>query len=186
SGAIEEAKLLSSRTSSAAVVYFYCSFDVSASQEPANILGSFLAQLSAIFPEILEDLKSYYRQLLLPSVEDLIQIILKHSAPIQTLFIFIDALNETNKAEEALEAVLELQKRAGNMRIMVTSSSPPVATVMQENSALIEVTMSASSTREDIQAFVNNQVDERALFRHLDAATKKHIKRFLVEKSDGM
>ena len=123
SAAIEQVKSLNRGTPSVAVVYFYCSFDNIASQEPVSILGSFVAQLSDPFPEILNDLKDSYEQLLIPDIETQIELILKHTASLQKLFVLVDALNESYQAEAALEALLELGKRASNIRVLVSSTT---------------------------------------------------------------
>ena len=68
---------------------------------------------------------------------------------------------------------------------MLTSTGRPRETSLRNRPGLFKVTMSNSSTREDIQMYVSTQVEERPGLCDLSVSIKEHIKNVLPEKADG-
>lgn len=116
----------------------------------------------------------------------MLELILKHTRKLRTLLVFVDALNESSQSEKVLRAILELEKQASNIRVMLTSTLRPLEIDMQNCPGITEVTMSHKLTLEDIQAYVDTQLEERPGLCHLTESAKEHIKSVLLEKADGM
>ncbi|RAK99927.1 uncharacterized protein BO80DRAFT_465655 [Aspergillus ibericus CBS 121593] len=183
--AIEEAQMVAKNMQQpgAHVVYFYCSFQHSASQSLANLLGAMLAQLSHSFPEISGELNTYFQRKSPPTPDNLIQLLLKYGSRVLKLYIFVDAINETDETDNILKSLMAIMERAHNVYVMATSTSPPSTPGKIQ---LVKETMKPSSNRDDIRAFVNLQLELQPALRRLPSQTKAHISELLTSKSDGM
>ncbi|KAH1641177.1 hypothetical protein KXW91_005870 [Aspergillus fumigatus] len=128
STAIEAVKdAIATRTSSQ-VIYYYCSFHLTTSQELVYLLGALLVQLSESYPEILDELQESFKRRALPQPDELVSLLLKFTKPLSELFIVVDAINESRKSAQILDALLTLLESSHNIRIMVTSTTlPPVS-----------------------------------------------------------
>ncbi|KAH2311314.1 hypothetical protein KXW18_006024 [Aspergillus fumigatus] len=128
STAIEAVKdAIATRTSSQ-VIYYYCSFHLTTSQELVYLLGALLVQLSESYPEILDELQESFKRRALPQPDELVSLLLKFTKPLSELFIVVDAINESRESAQILDALLTLLESSHNIQIMVTSTTlPPVS-----------------------------------------------------------
>ena len=62
SSAVEDIRSLVSQDETIGLAFFYCAFNDAASQEPANILGSLLADLARSQPDLLPEFESESRK----------------------------------------------------------------------------------------------------------------------------
>ncbi|KAF4269743.1 hypothetical protein KXV29_008849 [Aspergillus fumigatus] len=119
STAIEAVKdAIATRTSSQ-VIYYYCSFHLTTSQELVYLLGALLVQLSESYPEILDELQESFKRRALPQPDELVSLLLKFTKPLSELFIVVDAINESRKSAQILDALLTLLESSHNIRIML-------------------------------------------------------------------
>ena len=187
SSTIRAAQSLGRDSSQTAVAYFYCSFDEAASQDPINMVGSFLSQVSTVCPNILEGLEVGFTRRERPNLEDLEQQLTYQTArrSLKTL-LFVDAVNECKKIEPMIDTLLRLAKSASDIRVLFTSTEedplitaltglePPKATIL---------TMSAVSA--DIVLYIEAKLQEKKNLRRLPAETRERIKVMLIKKADG-
>ena len=62
SSAVEDIRSLVSQDETIGLAFFYFAFNDAASQEPANILGSLLADLARSQPDLLPEFESEFRK----------------------------------------------------------------------------------------------------------------------------
>jgi hypothetical protein len=191
SAAIEEAKsILASSSASIAVTYFYCTFDNIASHDPVTVLGSILVQLNAAIPSVLSDEKygfhRGYQTLNVPSIDNLIYLINRHAVTMQRVYVFVDALNESNLPSSILLALQKLHSEVRNISIMITSTSMSLTEGIRGASNLLEIQMDFPSVQADIRTYVCHQVEVREIFRNLPLHIKEELQTVIPEKADGM
>ncbi|PWY81656.1 hypothetical protein BO94DRAFT_147484 [Aspergillus sclerotioniger CBS 115572] len=165
------------------LIYFYCSFQLGASQSLQNLLGALLAQLSYALPEISADLKTCFERRSPPTPDSLIQLLLKYGSRVQKLYIIVDAINESDEADDILKSLMAILEASENVYVMTTCTSPPST---QCKVRYLKETMKPSSNKYDIQAFVNLQLELQPALRRLPSQTKVHISNLLSSKADGM
>ena len=188
SSAIKAAQSMGRNNPQIAVAYFYCSFDEIASQDPVNMLGSFISQVSSLCPNILEGLDAGFARKDRPAVKDLEQSLTYQTvrSSLKTL-LFVDAVNECKKSEPMIDSLLRLAKDTSDVRVLFTSTDedplieeltlldPPKAT---------SVRMSALSA--DIDMFIDAKIKEKKNLQRLPPEMREEIKDVLSRKSDGM
>ena len=165
------------------IVYFYCSFQLSASQSLQNLLGALLVQLYYALPEISGELKTCFQKKSPPTPDNLIQLILKYGSRAQKLYIIVDAINESNEADAILKSLMTILEGAENVYVMTTGTSPPSTPC---KTRFLKEIMKPSSNRDDIRAFVNLQLELQPALRRLPLQTKLHVSNMLSSKADGM
>ncbi|PKX92396.1 uncharacterized protein P174DRAFT_512989 [Aspergillus novofumigatus IBT 16806] len=173
-----------SKRPSSTVIYYYCSFHLSSSQELVYLLGALLVQLSGTCPDILDELQESFKKRALPLPDVLIRLLLKYTKALSELFIVVDAINESSESAKILEALLTLLESSDNIRIMVTSTtSPPVS---NPTISTLRAQMRPSTNRIDIEAFLNTQLQSAPALQRLPEHIKSRIKTVLLEKAGGM
>ncbi|KAE8381438.1 hypothetical protein BDV26DRAFT_278821 [Aspergillus bertholletiae] len=183
STAIEEATKVTQGTSFNLALFTYCSFQLSASQKLVHVLGALLAQLSDQFPQALDGLEPDFRKKSLPSPNTLLQIILDYARQLKRLYIFVDAVNESDECEDIVNALLTLAASEHQIRVMATST---VASVTLNKNDLMRAQMKPSSNQSDIRDFVKVQLEKRPSLRYLPPRTKADITSTLITKANGM
>ncbi|EAW10805.1 uncharacterized protein ACLA_052780 [Aspergillus clavatus NRRL 1] len=179
---IEAIKDLIADRPSSRLAYYYCSFRSSTSQELVYLLGSLLVQLSNTFPGILQDLTDNFRKKALPPPDVLIKLILKYTKQLTELFIVVDAVNESHESESIIEALVTLL-RASNIHMMISSTSFPP---LDGSFGVCKIQMMPSTNKDDIQAFLDAQLESVPTLRRLPEHTKRQIENTLIEKAHGM
>ncbi|UDD57074.1 hypothetical protein AFCA_004589 [Aspergillus flavus] len=155
----------------------------SASQKLIHVLGALLAQLSDRFPQTLDVLEPDFRKKSLPSPNTLLQILRSHARELKRLYIFVDAVNESDECEDILSTLLTLAESEYQIHVMVTSTA---ASVTLSKDDLLRAQMKPSSNQNDIQDFVNAQLETRPSLRYLPPHTKRDITSVLITKANGM
>ncbi|GMF71001.1 unnamed protein product [Aspergillus oryzae] len=156
---------------------------LSASQKLIHVLGALLAQLSDRFPQTLDVLEPDFRKKSLPSPNTLLQILRSHARELKRLYIFVDAVNESDECEDILSTLLTLAESEYQIHVMVTSTA---ASVTLSKDDLLRAQMKPSSNQNDIQDFVNAQLETRPSLRYLPPHTKRDITSVLITKANGM
>ncbi|KAJ5826063.1 hypothetical protein N7474_003201 [Penicillium riverlandense] len=185
--AVDELVSMTTKGQEINFAYFYCTFGDTASQDPVNILGSFVAQLSESVPSILDSIWPLYEEnaknqshrhpVDLSTLEDAI---VKATFGKRPIVLLIDAINESSHMEYIKRSLLKLSSQSSNIRILVTGT----AEVISERHASI-VYMNASIIRNDIDTFVHYRLEHDDMLRNLSAKLKDEIWRTLVKGADG-
>lgn len=167
--------------------YFYCTFGNAASQEPVNVLGSLVTQISSTIPEILHDILPLYDRIQrnqahrhpvnLAALEDAI---IKYSSGETQVVLLVDAINESVHAERLKISLLRLAHLSTNIRILVTSTLHMIS----PNHANV-VNMNTESIQEDIEAFIHHRLDQDETLRNLTGCQKGEIRSTLTNDADG-
>ncbi|CAD6576467.1 MAG: hypothetical protein ASARMPREDX12_007895 [Alectoria sarmentosa] len=186
SSAIKNAQLIARDNSQVAVAYYYCSYDEGASQDPIHMVGSFISQVSAVYPNMLEGLDVAFARKEKPSLKDLEERLAYQTArsSLRTL-LFVDAVNECKKMEPMIEALLRLAQSA-NIRVLFTNTeeSPNVTELTElEPPKATALRMSVSA---DIDLFIEARIQEKKNLHRLPPEMREEIKAVLNQKADGM
>ncbi|OBT96480.2 hypothetical protein VE01_05654 [Pseudogymnoascus verrucosus] len=174
------------------VLYFYCSFDDQATQDPVNILASFIVQLSHQVPELLDDFMPEYlkaKQHSTPaqlSIEQLEKIFMAHTRSLPHVFLFLDAVNECQDASAISDLLVRLALRCSNLRMLITSTrelnNPEPSGTLQT----LVVQMDSSSVTKDISIFVDDMLALDQGLRNVTMELKADIRSTVISNSDGM
>lgn len=169
------------------MAYFYCTFGDVASQEPINILGSLVAQLSSMMPSILDGIRPLYQEALKQQTHTPpIEITVLEDAIIQTssdktrVVLLIDAINESLHAEYIKRSLLGLADMSTNLRILVTSTEDIIS-----SRYVTTMTMDAEIIQQDIAAFINHRIQQDETLRNVSAKLKDEIRTTLLHDADG-
>ncbi|KAJ5612966.1 hypothetical protein N7510_006160 [Penicillium lagena] len=167
--------------------YFYCTFGDTASQDPVNILGSFVAQLSESMPSILDTIWPIYEEKAKSQahrhpidVSALEDALIKATFSERPIVLLLDAINESSHMEDIKRSLLKLSSESSNIRILMSGT----ADVISKGYASI-VNMNASIIRDDIDTFVRYRLEHDDMLRNLSAKLKDEIWGTLVRGADG-
>ncbi|GAD91601.1 hypothetical protein PVAR5_0174 [Paecilomyces variotii No. 5] len=185
--AVDELMSMSSSDQEFAFAYFYCTFGDTASQDPVNILGSFVVQLSEAIPSILETIWPLYEKATklnahtspidITSVEDAI---IKHASGPRRVVLFVDAMNESAHMENIKCSLLRLSDLSPHIRILVTGTTDVFTA---EHASIIN--MNGVIIRSDIHSFVRSGLQQDETLRNLSPKLKEQILAAIVEGADG-
>jgi hypothetical protein len=154
------------------------------SQQPDYFLGGLLSQLSLIYPEILQDLKDSFERRVLPSIDALIDLVCRSAIHLKKTILFVDAINESPESDVFFSILSTLADSIPNLFIMITSTTPPPA--LYGDKALFKVRMQSDSNKDDIHAFIHEQLQSQPALRRLNTDAKNQIIATLIEKANGM
>ena len=187
SSAIRAAQSMGKHDPQIAVAYFYCSFDEVASQDPANMVGSFLSQISTMCPDILEGLDVYFARKQRPAIKELEQHFMNQTArsSLKTL-VFVDAVNECKKIEPMINTLLRLAQSRSDIRVLFTSTEEdPLITEWTHLTPPKATSLRMSALSADIHIFIDAKLKEKKNLQGLSSEKIKEIKRVLSSKADG-
>jgi hypothetical protein len=184
SAAIEKTKHAIQKSTSTQILYFYCSFRSAMSQQPDHFLGSILSQLSSTFPEILRELRDSFERRVLPTIDALVDLVCRNLIHLEKTVLFVDAVNESAESDAFFSILSSLVNSIPNLFIMVTSTTPPPA--LYSDKSLFKVRMQSNSNKDDIHAFIYEQLQSRPSLRRLSPDAKNQIIATLTKKADGM
>ncbi|OQD77451.1 hypothetical protein PENDEC_c002G01225 [Penicillium decumbens] len=184
---VDELIRMSSNDHSLIFAYFYCIFDEAAFQDPVNILGSLLAQLSESIPSVLESIWPLYkattkssahrRPIDIGAIEDAI---IKHTSGAKRVILLIDAINESVYKEIIIRSLLKISNLAPNLRILITGTTDVIP---GQHANIIH--MNASIVRDDIDAFIRFRMQQDETLRNLSARLQDQIWATILEGADG-
>ena len=191
SQAIEQLRSVS-KVRQDSVIYFYCSFDDLATQNPAKILACFVLQLSNQVPDLLQDLVPEYlkeKQHSAPaqlSVEQLEDIFIRHTKGLPRVFLFLDAVNECQDAVAIADLLLRLALRCSNLRMVVTSTRNLNTREPKGACQILVIQMDSSSVNEDISVFVDDMLARDRGFRNITEELNVNIRSTVLKRAEGM
>ncbi|KFY48733.1 hypothetical protein V495_01084 [Pseudogymnoascus sp. VKM F-4514 (FW-929)] len=189
SQAIKQAKSSASQDS---VLYFYCSFDDLATQNPANILASFIVQLSHQVPELLDDFMPEYlkaKERSTPaqlSIEKLEKVFITHAKSLPRVYLFLDAINECQDASATVDLLVRLSRRCRNLRMLITSTRDLNIREPSSTIQTLVVQMDSSRVTKDISIFVDDMLALDPSLRNITKELKADIGSTVISSADGM
>lgn len=188
SSAIKAAQSIGRDRSQIAVAYYYCSFSEAASQDPAQMVGSFISQISSVCPALLEGLDVGFARRERPNLQDLEQRLTTQTSrsSLKTLLL-IDAVNECKNVEAMIETLLKLAESASDMRVLFTSTDEdPLITALTGNEPPKATILRMSAMNADISLFIEAKMKEKKNLQKLPLETREEIKLVLSKKAGGM
>lgn len=187
SSAIKAAQSLETAHSQVAIAYFYCSFNEAASQDPANMVGSFISQVSVVCPNLLEGLEVGFARKERPLLQDLERRLTSQTARSSLkVFLLVDAVNECKKIEPMIDVLLRLAD-SWHIRVLFTSTEEdPLITALTDLEAPKATALRMSALSVDIDLFIEAQMKEKRNLQRLPLEMRKEIKDVLSTRADGM
>ncbi|KAF2181157.1 hypothetical protein K469DRAFT_638799 [Zopfia rhizophila CBS 207.26] len=172
--------------------YFYCSFDDASTQKPRNLLGSIAAQLAQIHPEILDELEFDLKRRrpnlynTEPTIQELEAVIVRASSYFQRIFLFIDAVNESQYSDDILLSICTLLNSSTNLRFLLTSVSDVSDLIQSSGVHTMEVYMDSRIVGQDIEMVIDARLAGDRNLRGLRPQLKKEIREVVKSRADGM
>lgn len=184
---IDELVLVSSKDHTLIFAYFYCKYSDTAFQDPVNILGSLLAQLSESTPSMLETIWPLYeattksvaqrRPIDISIIEDAI---IKHISGGKRVILLIDASNESSFEENLIRSLLKISNLAPNIRILITGTTDVIP-----EQYVNKIHMNSSIIRDDIDAFIRFRLQQDETLRNLSARLQDQVWATILKVADG-
>jgi hypothetical protein len=177
--------------SSTGFVYFYCSFDTLASQQPANILASALVQLCSTVPSLYNDLSARFAtnvEKQIPQaidIRELETILMGHTDKLSRFYFFVDAINESEESRTLEMMLCTLARTYNNIRLLVTSTGN-LSQSHFENANIIESVMDANAVDDDIAIYLDSQMAQKTELSSLSPALKHDVRAAILDRSKGV
>lgn len=180
---------LVSQDSALYFAYFYVTIGDTASQDPRNILGSLVAQLSGYEPWILEDIRQLYNSVAQNQthrqpieISALENAVVKIASGTKPVFLLVDAINESSELALVEPLLLRLADLTPNLRILVTTTAVSTSALPEYAKTL---NVSAGMMRNDIDTYIQHRFKQDETLKSLPLKLKAEIERTLLHKADG-
>ena len=178
-----------------ALAFFYCDYKDTATQQPANILGSLARQISLQDEQSFDRLKAFYERHLSDSrgsiaydPQNLCQLIVEMASYFDCTMIVVDALDEcgtnTNSVVHLLTS-LNAPAESNTVKTLFLSREEIDVRELLEDYAHISIAAQSSDLGLYVAAEIEVRVRERKL-RIKDSLLKEHIRERLVDGAAGM
>ncbi|KAF5597611.1 ankyrin repeat-containing protein [Fusarium subglutinans] len=188
--AVEKLKLVQQEDPNIGQAYFYCSFDDRESQQPLNILGSILYQLSEHHPEALTSIDKLRKSGDILGESVLMRLISEHMSSFERFYISVDAINESLRCMEVFEMLLHLIAVNPNVRLFITAISSCSHWLddlqLEEPPNMIEVDMGTGDADKDIGFYIMTRISEERLLKRLSNETKLQLREKVFGSANGM
>jgi hypothetical protein len=174
------------------IAYFYCSFDDLASQDPLNILGSLVAQISPQVPKILEYLAPKFRAAVETNqprefvLQDLETSFAQHTAAFSRMFLLVDAVNESERSTEIVELLFRVAEQCKNARVLITSTWDLGRKMLKTPQKILEIEMCTRDIREDICLYIDSTLTEDSNLGGYSEELKQNIREAVLGRAAGM
>lgn len=147
-------------------------------QSPEGMIGSLLRQIVSVTPEIhravVELYETHKSQQKLPQLQDLEKALLSSCEDFHTVFVVIDALDESDEAEHRnsiLQILTKLQHRT-NVRLFITSRFHP-QDIAKAFKSVPQILIEANSS--DLRKFLSKAIEKSAAADIIDEAFKSDM-----------
>lgn len=178
---------MASRDQSLSIAYFYCTISNSDTQNPLNVLGSLVAQLSTKKPSILSEIRSIYDKIPrdqshkppidITTLEDAI---IKYGSEKSQVILLLDAINESEGRERIEKSLQRIASLSNNVRIIITTT---VAVRFQDRTRIFDIT--SEMMRGDIEAYIKYRLSHDDTLRDLKQELKSSIEETILQNADG-
>ncbi|KAJ6111824.1 hypothetical protein N7523_007885 [Penicillium sp. IBT 18751x] len=180
---------VASQDSALCFAYFYVTIGDTASQDPRNILGSLVAQLSGYEPQILDEIRHLYESTAQNKthrqpvdISALENAVVKCASGAKPVLLLVDAINESSEVDVVEPLLLRLANSSPNLRILVTTTAVST-TVLPEYARTLNV--SAQMMRRDIDTFIKHRFEQDETLKSLPRKLKAEVEETLLYKADG-
>ncbi|KKY18449.1 putative ankyrin repeat protein [Phaeomoniella chlamydospora] len=159
-------------TEASAMAFFYCSIFDDASQELTNILGSLIEQLCQRHPRFWSIVHDKYIALTSKNaskrldVEQSQHILLRIIRELDTVFLMIDAVNESKNPDQVVHVLSHLTSECINLRVLVSSTQDVQVNLPHPDYPYV-VQMDSVSIQRDVDAYVVDALHQRERLRVL-------------------
>lgn len=109
--------------------------------------------------------------------------LVRHGKALHSLFIVVDAVNESPRRSEITACLMRLASQLGNLRLIVASTRDPDFDQLSQPIRLLEVEMKPSIVDRDIQLYLQNALDTKA---SLSPDLRLNIKNSISREARGM
>lgn len=182
---------IDAKSGDAAVVYFFCRYDVPESLRARTILGSVARQLLCTTADLSVVAEMYDKKAASDDLEDLVEAICHGFATTRKIFLVLDGLDECNE-EEKLALAKAVQKLQGRLKFLACISFR-----LEPDSGLdiISETLDAPRTalvpdkNPDIERYIKSELEQCLVSRKLilgDPTLILDIEDALLQGSQGM
>ena len=173
-----------------AVAYFYCAFNDAASQEPANIVGSFIAQLVQQKADLQIAYETQFKSTKangesLPSSE-MYEFFQRCCKEFPRVFLFVDAINESIHKYAIIRCLRELRDRAANISVFLTSTELVIDRETRARLHPMIVSMNEQRISLDVQVLVEASLQKYDNLFQLRQEIKDEIRFTLIQGAHGM
>ncbi|KAJ5118756.1 hypothetical protein N7448_010464 [Penicillium atrosanguineum] len=169
--------------------YFYVTIGDTASQDPRNILGSLVAQLSVYEPLMLDEIRHLFKSVAQNKahrqpieISALENAVVKCASGTKPVLLLVDAINESSELDLVEPLLLRLAKISPNLRILVTTTAVSTSTLPEYAKTL---NVGAGMMREDIDTFIQHRFKQDETLKSLPRKLKAEIEKTLLYKADG-
>jgi hypothetical protein len=171
--------------------FFYFSFSDEHKQSDADLLRSLVTQLGSREPALSMLRQAYAKSSrTVPGLEELEKILLASIKSYDTVFLFLDALDECAEENDVRQGVLErietLTSDALNLNIFTTSRELTQIRESMDTSNFGGLRIATSAVDADIRTYVSMQLSRDRHFRKFGLATLSMIETTIAGKADGM
>ncbi|KAI2786524.1 hypothetical protein POX_g08910 [Penicillium oxalicum] len=184
---VEDLIAMAAHNPTSCLAYFYCTITDTASQIAVNALGSIASQLAKSIPALLDEIRSIYEglpknQVHKPpiSLSGLEDAIVKHSTAMSQIVILVDALNESSETEKMEQSLLNLARRASNVRVIVTT----ISTRLSPREVKF-LNIRADTMKYDMKAAIQYRLEHDHALRNLAPSFQAEITETLLKNADG-
>ncbi|KAF5549060.1 ZDHHC-type palmitoyltransferase 6 [Fusarium mexicanum] len=188
--AVEQLKFHQQENPKTGFALFYCSFDDRESQQPLNILGSILYQLSEQYPKTLEIIDQLRKSGEVLGETAILKLISEHISHFDKFYISVDAINESFRCIEVFELLLQFVTDNTNVRLFVTAISSCSHWLeelqLEELPEMIEVDMGTEDVDGDIDFYITTRISQERLLRRLSNETKLELREKVLGNAKGM
>ncbi|WKT49340.1 hypothetical protein QSH57_014270 [Fusarium oxysporum f. sp. vasinfectum] len=178
--AVEQLKSYQQEDPKIGQAYFYCSFDDRESQQPLNVLGSILHQLSEQHPEALEGINQLRKSGEVLGENSILKLTSQYVSNFDKFYVSVDAINESFSCIEVFEMLLQLVTENSNVRLFVTAISSCSHWLedlqLEEPPEMIEVDMGTEDVDRDIDFYITTRISGERLLRRLSNETKLELR----------
>ncbi|KAH0443967.1 hypothetical protein CcaCcLH18_00793 [Colletotrichum camelliae] len=174
-------------TSKVGLGFHCCSLDDTASQAIPNVFGSFLAQIGAVRPEILDHVRPLRQSgnTLIPqnnlSIAQIHEVMDQALGLFDIFYLTIDALNETSHEALIIQILLDLCEKHSNLRVLVTCTHEPV----DASPKIYLRQMNTESIDSDIELYVKHRLSNERSLQTLRPEIQEEIRIKIVSDAHG-
>lgn len=172
--------------------YFYCDFRKTELQEPANVIGSLVAQLCSQvgwYPEELElaydrssNTAGQKRRPTFSVLQQALEVLAKDGK----LILLVDAIDECNCRKDLIELICRLTQTIQQVKILITSRDELDIREAFHVFARVRMESRLEDMDRDIRDYINSRLQSDPKLQWLNASIRATIASSLNAKSAGM
>jgi hypothetical protein len=184
--AIEKTQKTLATDTNRCIAYYYFSASNSASQSCDAMLGSVLAQLCKRNETVLAELKVNCDRGDALEGKQLIHHIAQCCDAMSGAYIFIDAINESKRAKDALLSIYRILSQTENVRVFVTSTTSMIRLSPYIREVQANILLRAEHTNDDLRAYVIQRLETEEPTCFLSSARKEELATMIVVQAEGL